>query len=101
MCYCCWIIAANLYLGCLAENKSLIELSIGNLTGKGLRNYEYNIGSLKYGRESGFSVDKNKWFPVRFKNFLLDLLINILKFNPTKPLLIWERKVFIKYLIFK
>jgi len=41
-------------------NKSLIELSIGNLTGKGLRNYEYNIGSLKYGRESGFSVDKNK-----------------------------------------
>jgi hypothetical protein len=40
-------------------NKSLIDPIAGNVTGKGTRNSGDTIGSLEYGRERGYSEEKN------------------------------------------
>ena len=42
-------------------NKSLIDPIAGNVTGKGTRNSGDTIGSLEYGRERGYSEEKNKF----------------------------------------
>ena len=41
-------------------NKSLIDPIAGNVTGKGTRNSGDTIGSLEYGRERGYSEEKDK-----------------------------------------
>ena len=41
-------------------NKSLIDPIAGNVTGKGHRNSGDTIGSLEYGRERGYSEEKDK-----------------------------------------
>ena len=41
-------------------NKSLIDPIAGNVTGKGCRNSGDAIGSLEYGRERGYSEEKDK-----------------------------------------
>ena len=46
----------------------------GNLTVKGIRISWDSIGSLKYGRERGYSEDKDKWFPVRFNKILVKFI---------------------------
>ena len=40
-------------------NKSIIDLMAGNVTGKGSSNFGDTIGSLEYGRERGYSKEKN------------------------------------------
>ena len=41
-------------------NKSLFDQIAGNVTGKGTRNSGDTVGSIEYGRESGYLDEKNK-----------------------------------------
>ena len=42
------------------SNKSYIDPLAGNVTGKGIRNSGDTIGSLQYGKERGYSEEKNR-----------------------------------------
>ena len=41
-------------------NKSLFDPIAGNVTGKGTRNSGDTVGSIEYGRERGYSDEKNR-----------------------------------------